>query len=194
MEDINNVKTTESEVNDGAQHQEPDKVNNNPEKTFTQSELDSIIEKRLAKERNKWEKKIQEEADEAARLATMSEQEKQQALFDKRVKDFEEREAAFNQAQEALMREKMLNETSKQLSNRNLPLDFAEKLMASTAEDTLANIDAFEKQWQAAIEKAVDSKLKGSTPTSPKSKEKPKKNVKNMSFSEFAKHKNNNNN
>ena len=196
MENKNtNVEATETEVNDGAQHQELEKVEqSNNEKMFSQSELDSIIEKRLGKERAKWEKKVKEEADEAARMAQMSEAERQQALFEKRVRDFEEREAAFNQAQEALMREKMLNETSKQLSNKGLPLDFAEKLMASTAEDTLANIDAFEKQWQAAIEKAVDSKLKGSTPTSPKSKEKPKKNVKNMSFSEFAKHKNNNNN
>ena len=200
MENNNtNVEATKNtEVNDGAQHQEPVDVeqsnNTNNERMFSQSELDSIVEKRLAKERNKWEKKVKEEADEAARLATMSEAERQEELFNKRVRDFEEREAAFNQAQEALMREKMLNETSKQLSNRGLPLDFAEKLMASTAEDTLANIDAFEKQWQTAIEKAVDSKLKGSTPTSPKSKEKPKKNVKNMSFSEFAKHKNNNNN
>lgn len=195
MENKNtNIESTETEVNDGAQHQEPAEVEqSNTERMFSQAELDSIIEKRLGKERAKWEKKIKEEADEAARMAQMSEAERQQALFDKRVKDFEEREAAFNQAQEALMREKMLNETSKQLSNKGLPLDFAEKLMASTAEDTLANIDAFEKQWQAAIEKAVDSKLKGSTPTSPKSKEKPKKNVKNMSFSEFAKHKNNNN-
>ena len=191
MEDINNVKTTGSEVNDGAQHQEPDKVNNNPEKTFTQSELDSIIEKRLAKERNKWEKKIQEEADEAARLATMSEQEKQQALFDKRVKDFEEREAEFNAAQEALRKEKMLNETSRQLSERNLPINFADKLMADTAEETISNIEAFEQQWQEAVAKAVDSKLKGSTPTSPKSKSKPPKNVKDMSFSEYIEYQKN---
>lgn len=189
MEDINNVKTG-SEVNDGAQHQESDKVNN-PEKTFTQSELDSIIEKRLAKERNKWEKKVKEEADEAARLATMSEQEKQQALFDKRVKDFEEREAEFNAAQEALRREKMLNETSRQLSERNLPIDFADKLMADTAEETISNIEAFEQQWQEAVAKAVDSKLKGSTPTSPKSKSKPPKNVKDMSFSEYIEYQKN---
>jgi hypothetical protein len=184
MEDMNKPIATESEVNDGAQHQEPEVVEQSKEKLFSQSELDSIIEKRLAKERNKWEKKVKEEADEAARLATMNEQEKQQALFEKRVRDFEEREAEFNAAQEALRKEKMLNETSKQLSERNLPIDFADKLMANTAEDTMANIEAFEKQWQAAINRAVDSKLKGTTPTSPKS-QKPQKNVKDMSFSEF---------
>ena len=190
----NNIQATDTEVKDGAQHQEPETVeqnNKNSEKTFTQSELDSIIEKRLNKERAKWEKKVKEEADEAARLATMSEAEKQQALFNKRVKDFEEREAAFNEAQAALQREKMLNETNKQLVARNLPVDFADKLMAETAEDTLANIDAFEKQWQLAINNAVDSKIKGSTPTTPLHKNEPK-DVSKMSFSEFAKHKKNN--
>lgn len=186
----NNNPVLDNQVNDGAQHQEQEKPNT--EKMFSQSELDNIIEKRLAKEQKRWEKKVKEEADEAARMAQMSEAEKQEALFNKRVQEFEEREAAFNKAQAALQREKMLNETNKQLSERGLPLNFAEHIMADTAENTLANIDAFEKEWQAAINKAVDSKLRGSTPTSPVSKSNKPKDVSKMSFSEFAKYKNDN--
>ena len=190
MDIENNNPTQATEVPDGAQHQENNNAPvENKEKMFSQSELDSIIEKRLGKEKAKWEKKVKEEADEAARMAKMSEAEKQEALFTKRVQEFEEREAAFNEAQAALQREKMLNETNKQLSERGLPLNFAEHIMADTAENTLANIEAFEKEWQAAINKAVDSKLRGSTPTSPVSKSKPK-DVAKMSFSEFAKYKN----
>ena len=192
MDIENNNPTQATEVPDGAQHQENNNAPvENKEKMFSQSELDSIIEKRIGKERAKWEKKVKEEADEAARMAKMSEAEKQEALFTKRVQEFEEREAAFNEAQAALQREKMLNETNKQLSERGLPLNFAEHIMADTAENTLANIEAFEKEWQAAINKAVDSKLRGSTPTSPVSKSKPK-DVAKMSFSEFAKYKNDN--
>lgn len=188
----NNNPTQATEVPDGAQHQENNNAPvENKEKMFSQSELDSIIEKRIGKERAKWEKKVKEEADEAARMAQMSEAEKQEALFIKRVQEFEEREAAFNEAQAALQREKMLNETNKQLSERGLPLNFAEHIMADTAEDTLANIEAFEKEWQNAINKAVDSKLRGSTPTSPVSKSNKPKDVAKMSFSEFAKYKNN---
>ena len=188
----NNNPTQATEVPDGAQHQENNNAPvENKEKMFSQSELDSIIEKRLGKEKAKWEKKVKEEADEAARMAQMSEAEKQVALLNKGVQEFEEREAAFNEAQAALQREKMLNETNKQLSERGLPLNFAEHIMADTAENTLANIEAFEKEWQAAINKAVDSKLRGSTPTSPVSKSKPK-DVAKMSFSEFAKYKNDN--
>ena len=193
MDNIDNNTTQATEVPDGAQHQENNAAPvENKEKMFSQSELDSIIEKRIGKERAKWEKKVKEEADEAARMAKMSEAEKQEALFTKRVQEFEEREAAFNQAQAALQREKMLNETNKQLSERGLPLNFAEHIMADTAENTLANIDAFEKEWQAAINKAVDSKLRGSTPTSPVSKSNKPKDVSKMSFSDFAKYKQDN--
>ena len=47
MDEIKNQQPTENQ--DGAQHQEQP-VENNSEKTFTQSELDSIIEKRLNKD------------------------------------------------------------------------------------------------------------------------------------------------
>lgn len=184
MED-NNKQITEP-VNDNSAQPETEPVNEPAEKMFTQADVNKIVEKRLAKEREKLEQKIKDEVDEAARMAQMSEAERQQALFDKRVKEFEEREKAFDEAQKALNREKMLNETNKQLANKGLPLDFADKLMADTAEDTLKNIDAFEVKWQEAMNKAVESKLKGSTPTSPVRKDKPAKDPKDMSFSEYA--------
>ena len=193
MDNIENNNPQATEVPDGAQHQENNAATvENKEKMFSQEDLDSIIEKRLAKERKRFEAKLREEIDQAEKMAQMSEAEKQEALFTKRVQEFEEREAAFNEAQAALQREKMLNETNKQLAERNLPLDFAEYIMADTAENTLANISKFEKEWQAAINKAVDSKLRGSTPTSPVSKNNKPKDVSKMSFSEFAKYKNNN--
>lgn len=185
MED-NNKQVTEPVENKSAQP-ETDPVKNEPaKKTFTQADVDAIVEKRLAKERKKLEQKIKDEVDEATRMAQMTEAERQQALFDKRVREFEEREKAFEEAQKALSREKMLNETSKQLAAKSLPIDFAEQLMASTAEDTLKNIDAFEVKWQEAMNKAVESKLKGSTPTSPVRKDKPAKDPKDMTFSEYA--------
>lgn len=192
MEEKNNTQVTESEAMNGAQQAEQaENVKESNEKLFSQEELDSIIEKRLIKERKKYEAKLKEEVNQAERMAQMSEAEKQQALFEKRVKEFEEREAAFNAAQEALNKEKMLTEVNKQLVARNLPIDFAEKLISDDAETTMANISKFEIQWQAAINNAVDSRLKGTTPTSPLRKNEPNKDVSKMSFSEFAQYKNN---
>ena len=68
------------------------KENNNkaPEvKTFTQEEVDKIIEKRLAKER----KKAEDEKKEAEKLAQMNADEKAKYELEKRIKELEGREA-----------------------------------------------------------------------------------------------------
>ena len=52
------------------------------EKTFTQAELDAIIEKRLAKERAKFEERLTAKVTEAEKLAKMSEEERAKAEID----------------------------------------------------------------------------------------------------------------
>ncbi len=56
------------------------------EKTFTQQEVDNLIQKRL----DRALKKAQEEKEEAEKLAKMSEAERQKALFEKEKAEFEE--------------------------------------------------------------------------------------------------------
>ena len=126
-------------------------------KTFTQEEVDKIVNKRLARERKDIEAKIEAERAEAERLAKMSEAEKQQALFKKQVAEFEATKRAFEQ-------EKLLNETVKQLASRNLPIEFADILKAQDAESTLENINKFEEKFNAALEAKVNDRLKGNTP------------------------------
>ena len=126
-------------------------------KTFTQEEVDKIVNKRLARERKDIEAKIEAERAEAERLAKMSEAEKQQALFKKQVAEFEATKRAFEQ-------EKLLNETSKQLASKNLPIEFAEMLKAGDAESTFENIKIFEAKFNEAVERLVNERLKGNTP------------------------------
>lgn len=129
------------------------------EKTFTQEELEKILEKRLAREKKNLAEKIEAERQEAEKLAKMSEREKQQALLDKREKALAEREAALEKAN-------LLNETTKQLSSKNLPIEFADYLMADDAENTFNRIAEFESKWNAALEVAVNERLKGNAPAS----------------------------
>lgn len=129
----------------------------NTEKTFTQEELEKILEKRLAREKKNLAEKIEAERQEAEKLAKMSEREKQQALLDKREKALAEREAALEKAN-------LLNETTKQLSSKNLPIEFADYLMAEDAENTFNRISEFESKWNAALEIAVNERLKGNAP------------------------------
>ena len=151
-----NVNVNEQTVE---QNTEPN-VEQNTEptvKTFTQEEVDKMIQKRLSRERKDIEAKIEAERAEAERLAKMSEAEKQQALFKKQVEEFEATKRAFEQ-------EKLLNETSKQLASKNLPIEFAEMLKAQDAESTFENIKIFEAKFNEAVERLVNERLKGNTP------------------------------
>lgn len=153
-----NVNVNEQEVVGGAEEPTVEHTEQEPTvKTFTQEEVDKIVNKRLARERKDIEAKIEAERAEAERLAKMSEAEKQQALFKKQVAEFEATKRAFEQ-------EKLLNETSKQLASKNLPIEFAEMLKAQDAESTFENIKIFEAKFNEAVERLVNERLKGKTP------------------------------
>lgn len=123
------------------------------EKTFTQEEVDKMIAKRVKREKEKAEA----EKEEAEKLAKMSEKERQQALFDKQVKEFEETKKAFEN-------EKLLNETTKQLATKNLPVEFADMLKGADAESTFENIKVFEEKFNKALEAAINERLKRNIP------------------------------
>lgn len=126
-------------------------------KTFTQDEVDKMISKRLQRERKDIEAKIEAERKEAEELAKLSEAEKQKKLFEKQVREFEETKKAFES-------ERLLNETSKQLASKNLPIEFAEMLRGEDAESTFNNINVFEAKFNEALEKMVTERLRGATP------------------------------
>ena len=139
------------ETNNGQAPQEPEV------KTFTQDEVNKMIEKRLAREKKDLAAQIEREREESAKLAKMSESERQKAILEKQMKEFEEMKAAFE-------KEKLLNETSKQLAQNNLPVEFAEYLITKDAESTFNNINTFKEKWNAALEAALDERMKGKSP------------------------------
>ena len=141
-------------------------------KTFTQEEVNAILEKRLSREIKKIEAEKQKamelelkaELEEAEKLAKMSETERvkakaerERAKFEKERKKFEEEMRAFNQ-------ERMLNTTMTTLSEKNLPVEFASFLRADNAEQIMDNISTFEKHFNDAVEKAVLERLRVKTP------------------------------
>jgi uncharacterized protein YjgD (DUF1641 family) len=115
----------------------------------------------LENKRSEWEaeykERLQAEKDEAARLAKMSAEERKSAEFEQKVKDFEAREAAYQA-------ERLEFECVKQLAEKKLPTEFSGMLTGKDADVTKANIESFEKQFNKAIEAAVNERLKGSTP------------------------------
>lgn len=150
MDQINNTSVEEVQV-------EQQEVTEVEVKTFTQEEVDKIIAKRIAREKRDIEAKIEAEKKQAEELAKLSEQEKASKLLEIKEKELEEKIRAFEN-------EKLLNETSKQLASKNLPIEFAEMLKGADAEKTFENIKIFEEKFNAALEVKVNERLKGNVP------------------------------
>ena len=130
-------------------------------KTFNQEDVNDIVAKRLAREKAKFESeykaKLENEKKEAERLAKLSEAEREKAITDKAKAEFEAERNAFQL-------EKIELQVTKELAEKGLPISFAKLLVTDNADTSLENIKTFEKNWQDALSKAVDEKIKGTAP------------------------------
>ena len=144
---INVNGTVECQVEGGATETETVEVKE--EKTFTQADLDKILNKKFAQ----WQKKTEEEKKEAERKAKLSEEER----FAEERKEFEAMRKQFEY-------EKRVNSTSKTLASNNLPVEFADFLIAEDDEATTQRVDLFKNAFNEAVERSVTQRLKGNTP------------------------------
>ena len=126
-------------------------------KTFTQEELDKIVQGRIAKERKSWEKQLEDQKTEAQKLETMSDKEKKKYQEEKRIKELDDREAA-------ITRRELTAQAKVQLADKGIPTELAEILNLTDAESCKKSIETVEKAFQTAVEKAVEEKIKGNAP------------------------------
>ena len=126
-------------------------------RTFTQEDLDRIISDRLKKAEAKWRKAAEVQTSEAARLATLSAEER-------KVEEFRLQQEKFAAEKAAFEAQRMEMEATKLLAADKLPVEFAGMLKAATAEDTQANIKTFAEAFRAAVAAAVNDRLKAPTP------------------------------
>ena len=128
-------------------------------KTFTQSEVDELIKKRLAKQEKSFDKRIQEKLDEAEKLRQMNETQKAEYEQEKQKAYIAELEAKIN-------RSGLEREASKMLSEGGIVAD--EKILGivvkDTAERTQEAVESFVALVNELADKKVGEKLKGKTP------------------------------
>lgn len=126
-------------------------------KSFTQEEVNKVVEKRLERAIKKFQEKLEAEKTEAEKLARMSEKERMEAEFQKQKDQFEMEKKQYQ-------REKLELQTIKELSVIGLPTEFSEFVMADNADKVKANIESLKDQWEKAIDAAVNSRMQGSKP------------------------------
>jgi hypothetical protein len=126
-------------------------------KTFTQDELNAIIDKRLERERKDAQARIDKAVTEAQKLAKMSADERAEHERQELLKKLAEREAE-------ITKRELRAEAKSQLSDKGLPVELAEVLPYTDADTTNAALAAVEKVFRQAVEKGVNERLKGNAP------------------------------
>lgn len=134
-----------------------DKKSSGEEKKYSDADLDRIIEKKFAK----WNKQKEAEVSEAAKLATMTEQEKIEHERDKLRSELEALKRANTIAEMEKTARGVLQE-----SGVNVTDDIIACLVADDAETTSANVKSFAKAFKAAVQAEVKSQLAHKSPVS----------------------------
>lgn len=117
-------------------------------------DVDSIVKSK----KSRWQKELEQEKNEAARLAKLSESERQQALIQKEKDDFEKEKADFR-------KEQLFVEKGKQLTAQGIPAEFAHRISGETAEEILEDVKTFRNEWDKAVETKVNERLASKTKT-----------------------------
>ena len=151
-EEITTVEqTTENTVEETAKAEETKQ----PEYKYTDEDVDKIVSKKIAKERER----AKAEADEAARLAKMTEQERTAAELKKALDEVEALRAEKAQNEMRATARKMLSDANISVSDGLLNV-----LVTTDADSTKKAVDDFAAIFKAEVDKAVKAKLGGEPP------------------------------
>ena len=165
--------------------------------SMTQEQLDKMIADRLARQERKlneaFDKKLNE-LSEAQKLAQMSDDERKEHDYAKRLSDLEAREKALQEKESAYNKTQYLNEIENQLKSKGLPTDMAELLVSLPAEEVSAKIASMEKSFNTQVNNSIQDRVKASasTPIAPTQKQQgllSMEQIKAMSTQEILKNK-----
>lgn len=121
-----------------------------PEKTFTQKDVDKLIQDRLAREQSKWEKIVQDERTEAEKIAKMNAEQKAKYEEEKRNAELEKRE-----------RDITVREFRAIAREEGFPEELLEFLDYSSLEAFEKSKENLKKAVRSASDKDVNERLRG---------------------------------
>lgn len=124
------------------------------EKTYTMEEIKEMMEKNVAKELQKQQKKYEKQLS----LSKLDGDEREKAEKDNRIAELEEQLAKFEI-------ERNKSELKSVLSSRGLSAEFADIInISDDIEASQANIDKLDKLFKAAVKAEVERRLAGNAP------------------------------
>ena len=129
------------------------------ERTFTQADVDRIVQQTIARERKRSDAAVATARREAERLAGMSAEQRLEHERQERERTLAEREAA-------VQRRELRAQALETLAQRGLPRELAGVLSYESAEACNESIANAEKAFRAAVKRGVDERMKGVPPKS----------------------------
>jgi len=154
-EEINETETVDEVDQENVDTQEATDQQSQDEEMIPKSQMEKIIQDRVARANRQAEKQVEE----AKRLAKMNEDEKEKYRLDQLEKELEEykrKDAYYGLSKEA---SKMLAEYNIQADD-----DLLQFVVKDDAEGTQAAVNAFVSLVNAKVEEGVKKTLAGSTP------------------------------
>lgn len=131
------------------------------EKTFTQEELNEILQSRLEREREKLSEevddKIKRAKEEAEKMAQMSAKEREEELRKQQEQELAKKE------QELKLRENKL-EAIDILSENGLPIKMVDLIIDTDRDAMKEKIERLTSSWKESVESSVEERLKGTAP------------------------------
>lgn len=129
------------------------------EKTFTQADVDEIVQQRLKKAEKSYARKMQEQLDEAEKLRQMNAEQKAEYEQEKQAKEIADLKAQLN-------RNALEKEASKLLSEAGIVADdeILGFVVKEDAEGTQEAINRFSSLVNEVADKKVSEALRGRTP------------------------------
>lgn len=148
---------------DGAEaidNEQPEQPQDGPQKTFTQEEVDKMVQKRMARYDRDHQKEVDDARNEATRLAKMNKDQQKDYKLQQAEKDRQE-------ALSKLARYEMQDVARQQLIDggyANPTKEDIDLIVTDNADTTKANGEAFLKAVERIRQSVRDELLKGSTP------------------------------
>lgn len=151
------------ELNKGSvvENQPAENAGGDAPKTYTEEEVQALLQKegdrRVSSAQKKWEKDLENKMAEAEKLRNMDESQRKEYEYTQKLQELEQREKDFAIAQNKV-------EAMKVMSNRNLPVEFIDYIVAEDAETMMTNINTFEKMFNSAVADAVAKRIASPAP------------------------------
>ena len=154
------VTSEQTEVQGETQHQDV--------KTFTQEDVDRIVTKRLEKSNKQWQEKFNA-LEESIKLQSMSEEQKQEHNYSKKLEELTQREQELEAKINAYNQREYKSTIQAQLQEAGLPTAMADMLVNMDAEAVATQINAMKDMFSTQINAQVQSKVQASAnvPTQP---------------------------